>query len=50
MKSMKIIQYPKKQEWEALLKRPDQDQGEIRNSVTQILDDVQKNGDSALLK
>jgi histidinol dehydrogenase len=50
MKSMKIIQYPKKQEWDALLKRPDQDQGEIRNSVTQILDDVQKNGDSALLK
>ena len=47
---MKIIQYPKKQEWDALLKRPDQDQGEIRNSVTQILDDVQKNGDSALLK
>ena len=47
---MKIIRYPKQQEWGALLSRPDQDQGEIRNSVNQILEDVKKNGDAALQK
>ncbi|MBS3774325.1 MAG: histidinol dehydrogenase [Bacteroidales bacterium] len=47
---MKIIQYPEKQEWDSLLSRPDQDQEEIRNSVSQILEDVKKNGDVALQK
>lgn len=33
-----------------MLKRPDQDQETIRDSVTQILEDVRKNGDFALRK
>lgn len=47
---MKIIQYPKRADWDALLSRPDQDHGEILNSVNQILEDVKKNGDAALQK
>jgi len=47
---MKIVRYPDKQQWDALLRRPAEDPDQLNESVTAILDDVRKNGDFAVRK
>jgi len=47
---MKIIKYPEKRQWDALLERPAEDPDQLNESVTAILDDVRKNGDYAVRK
>ncbi|SFP70732.1 histidinol dehydrogenase [Parafilimonas terrae] len=45
---MQVIQYPKKEDWDALLKRPSQDFTTVKNIVQNILNDVKQRGDKAL--
>lgn len=45
---MQFIQYPKKEDWNTLLKRPSQDFTTVRNIVQDILNDVKQRGDAAL--
>lgn len=45
---MQLIQYPKKEDWNTLLKRPSQDFTTVRNTVQDILNDVKQRGDAAL--
>lgn len=45
---MQFIQYPKKEDWNTLLKRPSQDFTTVRNTVQDILNDVKQRGDAAL--
>lgn len=45
---MKVIEYPVKQEWESLLKRPVIESVSLEASVCSILKDVKLNGDKAL--
>jgi len=45
---MQIINYPNKNDWSELLKRPTQTVGDIEATVVRIFDDVSKNGDSAI--
>jgi histidinol dehydrogenase len=47
---MKVIINPIKANWSKLLKRPTQTVGDIETTVTQIFDDVSKNGDKAISK
>lgn len=47
---MKKIENPKKETWSELLKRPTQTVENIENTVNQIFDDVQRNGDKAIEK
>ncbi|MGJ8593002.1 MAG: histidinol dehydrogenase [Aquaticitalea sp.] len=44
------VENPKKEEWSELLKRPTQTVETIENTVNQIFDDVQRNGDEAVEK
>lgn len=45
---MKIIKYPKKDNWQEILARPVFDTKELEITVSKILNDVEKNGDSAV--
>lgn len=47
---MKIIEYPKKDQWSVILQRPTQTVNDIETTVNQIFDDVQRNGDTAIAK
>jgi histidinol dehydrogenase len=47
---MKIIINPSKKDWTTLLQRPTKTVDDIENTVNQIFDDVQRNGDSAVHK
>lgn len=47
---MKTVLNPKKSTWESILKRPTQSIEDIENTVNQIFQDVQKNGDFAVSK
>ena len=50
MKFMKLIKYPARDEWEEIIKRPVMDTRELGEAVSAILEDVRRNGDSALRK
>lgn len=45
---MQVIQYPKKANWNELLKRPSQDFTTVKDIVKNILNDVKQRGDEAL--
>jgi histidinol dehydrogenase len=45
---MKIIKYPKRETWNALLARPAFDTKSLRQTVASILDEVKASGDAAL--
>jgi histidinol dehydrogenase len=45
---MQVIKYPKQKDLEKLLKRPSADSAAIEKTVQQILNEVKKNGDTAL--
>ncbi|HIC32635.1 MAG TPA: histidinol dehydrogenase [Flavobacteriaceae bacterium] len=47
---MKTIKYQNKNTWSELLKRPTQTVNDIENTVNQIFEDVQRNGDAAISK
>ncbi|WP_298781785.1 histidinol dehydrogenase [uncultured Polaribacter sp.] len=47
---MKTIINPQKKDWVQILERPTKTVDDIENTVTQIFDDVQKNGDIAVQK
>jgi histidinol dehydrogenase len=47
---MKIIKYPKRQDWEAVLKRPAQKFKKIEKIITPILKKVKRKGDMALIQ
>ncbi|SDR92993.1 histidinol dehydrogenase [Polaribacter sp. KT25b] len=47
---MKIINNPLKKDWIQILQRPTKTVDDIENTVNQIFDDVQKNGDKAVDK
>lgn len=47
---MQKVLYPPKNEWNQLLKRPDNGLEDVYDTAKSILDDVQRNGDAALLK
>ena len=46
---MKVIYYPIRREWAELLRRPSIDYTQLHTTVCDILDDVRKNGDKAVL-
>ena len=45
---MKTIKYPSKENWEELLKRPAQKKTNLEAIVTDVFNEVRKNGDSAV--
>ncbi|MDE6000135.1 MAG: histidinol dehydrogenase, partial [Bacteroidaceae bacterium] len=45
---MNIIKYPSKAEWGVLLERPHRDASELRETVLTVLDQIRKDGDSAV--
>lgn len=45
---MKLVEYPSKETWGEILRRPKLDTGFLERTVANILADVQKNGDAAL--
>ena len=45
---MNIIKYPSKAEWGKLLERPHRDASELRETVQTVLNQIQKDGDSAV--
>ncbi len=47
---MKIIQFPKKQDWAGYMQRPKVDQEELFKQVNMIFDEIQQNGDLAVKK
>ena len=47
---MKVIKYPPKNTWKAIVKRPIQDAGLLEQAVAEIIADVRDNGDAALQK
>jgi histidinol dehydrogenase len=47
---MKIVEYPKKEEWEQLLQRPVMEQFSLENKVRKILSKVQLGGDKVIKK
>lgn len=47
---MKIIEYPKREDWSTILRRPTQTVDDIETTVNQIFNDVQRNGDVAIKK
>jgi histidinol dehydrogenase len=47
---MRLVKYPKADEWADLLKRPSQDQDKIEKIVRPILEKVKRGGDRALRK
>jgi len=47
---MKIIEHPKIESWEALLKRPTPDYASLENDVKAIFQDIKVHGDASVLK
>lgn len=47
---MEVIKYPLKESWGSILKRPTFDTRELENKVQVVLDDIKKNGISAVKK
>ncbi len=47
---MKIIENPKRKDWSVLLQRPTQSVEDIEDTVNQIFQDIQQNGDFAIAK
>ena len=47
---MKTIINPNREDWSTLLRRPTQSVEDIENTVNQIFQDVQQNGDFAVTK
>ena len=47
---MKTISNPNQSSWSDILKRPTQTVNDIEATVTQIFEDVQRNGDQAVAK
>ncbi|MAD98648.1 MAG: histidinol dehydrogenase [Flavobacteriaceae bacterium] len=47
---MKVIKYPKREDWSTILSRPTQTVDDIEATVNQIFDDVKRNGDVAISK
>jgi histidinol dehydrogenase len=47
---MNVIEYPKKEDWSTILKRPTQTVDDIETTVNQVFDDVKRNGDVAIAK
>ncbi len=45
---MKVIKYPKREDWPSLLKRPSMDTRSLERAVADILEDVRQGGDEAL--
>ena len=45
---MKIIKYPRKSEWEEIVKRPHLDLSKLNATVNSVLDDIKANGDDAV--
>jgi histidinol dehydrogenase len=47
---MQVIEYPTKEQWKSILKRPAQNNAMVEQSVKEILFDVKTNGDKAVKK
>jgi len=47
---MNIYRFPKREEWQELLKRPSFETASLDSLVQEVLDDVKENGDTAVLK
>lgn len=47
---MNVIEYPKREDWSTILKRPTQTVDDIEATVNQVFDDVKRNGDTAIAK
>ncbi len=47
---MKTIKYPKREDWEALTRRPQMDSNDLSRIVNGVLDDVRTNGDEAVCR
>lgn len=45
---MKIYEYPDKKVWANIIERPHLDMSQLNNIVKDVLDDIRKNGDSAV--
>ena len=46
---MKIIKYPKRADWDELLRRPELNVQDLRETVSRVLNDVRQRGDEAVL-
>ena len=46
---MKIIKYPKRATWSELLRRPELDVQDLRETVNRVLNDIKSRGDEAVL-
>ena len=46
---MKIIKYPRKEEWNQLVERPHLDVSQLNTTVENVLKDVRQNGDKAVM-
>ena len=46
---MEIIKYPSRETWETIVRRPQLDVSQLHETVSTILEDVQNNGDKAVL-
>src|SRR5690606_9905536 len=49
-RAMERIIYPKKEDWEPLLRRPTQNYSEIERVVESVFEDVRSGGDAAIKK
>lgn len=47
---MNIIKYPNREEWKKLLDRPTLNIEKLRRTVVDILKDIRKNGDKAVME
>lgn len=47
---MQVIKYPRKENWDEILQRPQQDFADIKEKAQLIINDVKVNGDTALKK
>lgn len=47
---MKVIRYPKREDWSAVLSRPTQTVDDIESTVNKVFEDVERNGDAAIAK
>jgi histidinol dehydrogenase len=47
---MQVIQYPQREDWDELLKRPSQDFTAVKATAQSILNDVKQRGDAALIE
>ena len=46
---MKVIRYPRRSDWDALLLRPELNVQDLRETVGKVLNDVKQRGDEAVL-